>query len=375
LSSRQQAQALIAACSVGLTDRNSLLEAILLASVAHEHVLIVGPPGTAKSEAVRRIASSLSGNYFEYLLGKFTEPSELFGPVDLQKLQQGQFETVTSGMLPEADVVFLDEVFAASTAILNTLLGILNERTFRKGGTAIRCPLKICVGASNSIPETEHLAAFADRFLIRLFVDPIGDPMLESLLIAGRTPAASSKGILSWQDIRQWSESAATVDLSQVQPLLADCVRDLRSSGIKLSDRRIVRSQNLIAAAAALDDRKAATVQDLWTLILTIPTATQQATAREILAKQLAKAENLTLTALCDESASGLLARAGRLSQQSAMLLEEFEASAPDEQSKFRPRINGLLRDIDCSFVPDSLPAALAEQRLKLIAAHQTVLS
>jgi MoxR-like ATPase len=349
LSSRQQAQALIAACSVGLTDRNSLLEAILLASVAHEHVLIVGPPGTAKSEAVRRIASSLSGNYFEYLLGKFTEPSELFGPVDLQKLQQGQFETVTSGMLPEADVVFLDEVFAASTAILNTLLGILNERTFRKGGTAIRCPLKICVGASNSIPETEHLAAFADRFLIRLFVDPIGDPMLESLLIAGRTPAASSKGILSWQDIRQWSESAATVDLSQVQPLLADCVRDLRSSGIKLSDRRIVRSQNLIA--------------------------TQQATAREILAKQLAKAENLTLTALCDESASGLLARAGRLSQQSAMLLEEFEASAPDEQSKFRPRINGLLRDIDCSFVPDSLPAALAEQRLKLIAAHQTVLS
>lgn len=371
MSTRQQAQALVSACSVGLTDRSSLLEAILLASVAKEHVLIVGPPGTAKSEAVRRIASSLSGNYFEYLLGKFTEPSELFGPVDLQKLQQGVFETVTTGMLPEADVVFLDEVFAASTAILNTLLGVLNERTFRKGGTALRCPLKICVGASNSIPETEHLAAFADRFLIRLFVEPISDPLLESLLTAGRTPAAISTGIVNWQDIKHWSDAAAQVDLSQVQPLLADCVRDLRCSGIKLSDRRIVRSQNLVAAAAALDGRQIASIQDLWTLILTIPTALQQAAAREVLAKQLGSAENATLTALCEESASGLLARAGRLSHQASNLLQEFDASAPTERPNYRPRINGLLREIDCSFVPDSLPANLAELRIRLIGAHQ----
>src|SRR4051794_4756782 len=169
----------------GLIERSALVETIALAAVAGEHLLVIGPPGTAKSEAVRRVAGATGGRYFEYLLGRFTEPSELFGPVDLRKLREGLVETETAGMLPEAEVAFLDEVFLGSTAILNTLLGLLNERVFRRGHTRMRCPLRVCVGASNALPEDEALAAFADRFLARTFVEAVPDPRLEELLAGG----------------------------------------------------------------------------------------------------------------------------------------------------------------------------------------------
>ena len=125
---------------------------MILGAVAQEHLLVVGPPGTAKSAVVRRVAQSLGGQYFEYLLGRFTEPSELFGPVNLTKLREGTVETDIAGMLPEAEIAFLDEVFLGSTAILNTLLGVLNERQFKRGHTRIKCPLRICVGAANGLP-------------------------------------------------------------------------------------------------------------------------------------------------------------------------------------------------------------------------------
>src|SRR4051794_13897669 len=171
--------------SRGLVEREALVETILLAAVAGEHLLVIGPPGTAKSEAVRRVARATGGRYFEYLLGRFTEPSEIFGPVDLRRLREGVVETETRGMLPEAEIAFLDEVFLGSTAILNTLLGLLNERTFRRGHTSMSCPLRLCVGASNGLPESDTLAAFADRFLVRVFLEPVSDPRLEDLLEGG----------------------------------------------------------------------------------------------------------------------------------------------------------------------------------------------
>ena len=125
----------IAAARVGLVDREVVAEVAALCAVAREHLLVVGAPGTAKSEAVRRVAWQVGGRYFEYLLGRFTEPHEIFGPVDLRRLREGVVEVATGGMLPEAEVAFLDEVFLGSTAILNTLLGLLNERVFRHGGT------------------------------------------------------------------------------------------------------------------------------------------------------------------------------------------------------------------------------------------------
>src|SRR6476620_5106725 len=162
-------RAAIEDASRGLIEREALVELVALAAVAREHVLVIGPPGTAKSEAVRRIATTLGGKYFEFLLGGFTEPAEIFGPVDLRKLRDGLVETETSGMLPEAEIAFLDEVFLGSTAILNTLLGLLNERRFKRGHTVVDSPLKLCIGAANTLPEDPALAAFSDRFLLRTF--------------------------------------------------------------------------------------------------------------------------------------------------------------------------------------------------------------
>jgi MoxR-like ATPase len=142
-------RSVLARAHEGLVDRELLVEAIALCAVAGEHLLVVGPPGTAKSQAVRSVAQLLGGRYFEYLLGRFSEPSEIFGPVDLRRLREGVVEVSTDGMLPEADIAFLDEVFLGSTAILNTLLGLLNERVYRRGSTARRVPLRVCVGATN----------------------------------------------------------------------------------------------------------------------------------------------------------------------------------------------------------------------------------
>src|SRR5262245_5155996 len=175
----------VSGASNALVDREFLVELVALSAVAREHLLVIGPPGTAKSIAVRRMAMASGGRYFEYLLGRFTEPNEIFGPVDLRKLKEGVVETQISGMLPEAEIAFLDEIFQGSTAILNTLLGLLNVSAFRRGHTLIHCPLRVCVGASNALPEDESLAAFADRFLVRIFVEPIADPMLERLLEGG----------------------------------------------------------------------------------------------------------------------------------------------------------------------------------------------
>ncbi|MEO1172086.1 MAG: AAA family ATPase, partial [Myxococcota bacterium] len=252
-------RATVRSVSRGLIEREALVELIALAAVAQEHVLVIGPPGTAKSAAVRRVAKGFQGAYFEYLLGRFSEPSELFGPINIKRLRDGVVETETAGMLPEAEIAFLDEVFLGSTAILNTLLGILNERTFVRGHTRMECKLRVCVGAANSVPGDESLAAFADRFLIHTFVEPIADPRLEELLEAGwglLKPAEISSAEIS--DIDTLSAVARAVDLRAARPVLANAIRTLRSAGIALSDRRCVKLQSLVAAAAAIDGRTAA---------------------------------------------------------------------------------------------------------------------
>src|SRR5437660_3556217 len=293
----------VADAASGLVERETLVELIILAAVAQEHLLVIGPPGTAKSVAVHRVAQTIGGRYFEYLLGRFTEPNEIFGPVDLRKLKEGVIETEVSGMLPEADIAFLDEIFQGSTAILNTLLGILNEREFRRGHTRIHCPLRVCVGASNALPEDESLAAFADRFLVRIFVEPIADPMLEQLLEGGWNLAQQPVSCkASMTDIDKLARAARQLDLSAVRNALSHALRILRTAGVALSDRRAVKAQFLIAAAAVLADRTSPTEADLWPLIFVVPTPEQQDIAREALRELLSGTENKTLSSAAEEA-------------------------------------------------------------------------
>jgi MoxR-like ATPase len=359
-------RAITSACA-GLVDRRALVELIALSAVAGEHVLVLGPPGTAKSEAVRRIARNLGGTYFEYLLGRFTEPSEIFGPVSLKRLKEGVLETETEGMLPEAEIAFLDEVFLGSTAILNTLLAVLNERRFRRGHTQIACPLRVCVGASNRLPEDEHLAAFADRFLVRVFVEPVGDARLEELLEASWALGQGAQAsCASMQDVDTVAQAARAADVAAVRPALAHALRLVRAAGVELTDRRAARVQRLVAAAAALAGRSSADERDLWPIVFAVPTEGGQRIARDALRDVLRASENESLPAAAEEGSLGPRARAARLVEHARALLEARPAEA--DLGALRQKLEGIAREIDAGFAPSAMPPELAEVRAKIVA-------
>jgi MoxR-like ATPase len=359
----------IADASRGLVEREVLVELVVLAAVSAEHLLVIGPPGTAKSEAVRRVARALGGRYFEYLLGRFTEPSELFGPIDLKRLREGVVETQTAGMLPEAEIAFLDEIFLGSTAILNTLLGILNERTFRRGHTQLACPLRICVGAANALPQDEALGAFADRFLLRVFLEPVPDPRLEELLEGGwalQGEAFLQKASLG--DIDALSAAARGADLSGVRPALAHLIRLLRGAGVALSDRRAVKVQRLVAAAAALAGRERPTEADLWPLVFAVPEAEGQTLARQVLSRAISGAENPLLSYAALEASQGPLARAARLVEAASAALSSRPDPADEGATEaWRLKLEGVAREIDAGFAPEVLPPDLAATRARLV--------
>jgi MoxR-like ATPase len=359
----------VAEAGRGLIERESLVELIALAAVAREHLLVIGPPGTAKSEAVRRVAKAIGGEYFEYLLGRFTEPSEIFGPIDLRKLKEGVVETETSGMLPEAEVAFLDEVFLGSTAILNTLLQILNERTFRRGHSRLACPLRVCVGASNALPKDDALAAFADRFLLRVFVDAVPAPRIEQLLEGGwALQRGAGPALATLAEVDLLAEASQRADLSLVRPEIAHAVRLLRGEGIALSDRRAVKLQRLIAAAAAMAGRSTPTAADLWPIIYALPTAEDQRDGRNVLKELLLRAESTTLPAAAAEASLGPLARAARIAELGEqVLLERPPKEDAAANQAWQLRLEAIGREIDAGFSKDALPESLAALRARVV--------
>jgi len=360
-TSAEQVRHAIRTSTSGLIGREQLAELIVLGAVAQEHLLVVGPPGTGKSAVVRRVAQALGGRYFEYLLGRFTEPSELFGAVDLNKLRAGTVETDVTGMLPEADVAFLDEVFLGSTAILNTLLGVLNERRFRRGHTQLDCPLRVCVGAANALPDDEGLAAFGDRFLLHVFIQPLPDHQLEAMLAGGWQSDQAPPPVLgALSDVDALCRQVKHVDLQGARPALADAIRKLRLAGIQLSDRRIVKSQRLIAAAAVLAGRLKTTEADLWPLLYVLPTQEAQQSARDVLRDVFANAAHPHLLSAVEEATLQPLSRATRLGEAAAACLV---AEAPVS----RTYTESVLREIDANFNAELLPESLAGLRTLLI--------
>lgn len=259
-------------------DRDRAVDLMVLAALCQEHLLLVGPPGTAKTELLSRFTALVDARGFHYLLTRFTEPSEVFGPLDLERFQAGTFHIRTEGMLPEAQIAFLDEVFQGSSAILNSLLTLVNERVFHNGPLRQAVPLLTLVGASNALPDDPWLRAFADRFTLRLEVGTVADEHLDALLdrgwqrelerIAAATTAAEAKELpeLKVDDLMALHGRLAEVDLGALRPLYAELVRELRAEGIALSDRRVVKGLKLVAGAALLRDATVAGARDLWPL-------------------------------------------------------------------------------------------------------------
>jgi MoxR-like ATPase len=248
--------------------RDEIVDLIVLAVTAGEHLFLHGPPGTAKSALIRQFAAAVRGNYFEYLLTRFSEPNEVFGPIDLARLREGTVATVTTRMLPEGEFVFLDELFNANSAILNNLLTVLNERTYRRGAESHYLPLLSLFSASNHLPEDGSLQALFDRFLLRCSVDNLPRAAMPRLLTAGwelerSAPPATA---LSVDDLRLLSQRIYEVDLGRVRERYAEVVFKIRDLGIALSDRRAVKALKLVAASALLCGRATAQPSDLWVM-------------------------------------------------------------------------------------------------------------
>lgn len=251
-----------------LIGKDDIVEVLGISLVAGENTFLLGPPGTGKSALVHELAARLGGRSFDYLLTRFTEPSELFGPFDLRKLREGDLITNTEGMLPEADFVFLDELLNANSAVLNSLLAALNERIFRRGREKTKLPMLIAIGASNRLPEDEALQALFDRFLLRVHCGNVETDRLGEVLDAGRARERNveSASNLSVAAIRTLQTAILDVDLSLARPALIEIIKQLRQAGMSISDRRAVRLQRVIAASAVVSGRTIALASDLWPL-------------------------------------------------------------------------------------------------------------
>jgi MoxR-like ATPase len=213
----------------------------------------------------RAIAQAFGARYFETLLNRFTVPEELFGPVSLKALEQDQFVRLTTGKLPEVEVAFVDEIFKASSAILNTLLTIANERVFHNGGVPVACPLVTLFAASNELPEGQELEALFDRFMVRFSLGYMVREASFRTVITGDEPAIKTKLDLAALGQAQWASQQVKVPDATYDAMIA--IRDAcRTDGIVASDRRWKKLIKLIKATAYLAGEKTAAPEDLHIL-------------------------------------------------------------------------------------------------------------
>ncbi|HEY2516017.1 MAG TPA: AAA family ATPase [Polyangiaceae bacterium] len=240
-------------------ERGDVIRMMLVAAVAGEHVVVLGPPGTAKSLLARSLSKAFGASYFERLMTRFTTPEEVFGPVKLSGLQQDRFTRATAGYLPSAEVVFLDEVFKANSAILNALLTALNERLFHDDGAAQPIPLLTCIAASNELPEGPELDALYDRFLVRLETRYIADrDAFRAMLTAAPIQIASRVAIRAEQSAAR----AVVVSNDTIDALIS--LRDACAKAkIVVSDRRWRQCLSVVRAAAHIDGRTTTEPEDL----------------------------------------------------------------------------------------------------------------
>src|SRR5262245_52077218 len=190
--------------------KQELIDLMIVAAVAQEPLLLVGPPGTAKSDLVLKFKDALGiadDDYFEYMLTRFTEPSEIIGPIDINLLREGRYVRREQGKLPTAQLAFLDEIFKSNSAILNILLTIINERKFYQDGVPQPVNLKILFAATNEVPEQAELAALRDRFALKVESRSVQEdyfPELIDLGLANETQRSLNQ--------KPWTEGHCTLN-------------------------------------------------------------------------------------------------------------------------------------------------------------------
>ncbi|MGB8855406.1 MAG: AAA family ATPase [Burkholderiales bacterium] len=351
---RPRLSQLIEYLCVGLLERGTHVRLALLAALAGEHLLLIGPPGTAKSDLARRLSSAFTGAaYFERLLTRFSVPEELFGPLSLASLEQDRYERKIEGYLPTASFAFIDEVFKANSAILNALLALLNEREYDYGAGRIRTPLISVIGASNEIPQEDFLAAFYDRFLLRCEVKPIQDAAFPSLLAmppSGRSHPAPGLQI-SREEWSSWHAARNSVGLpADIIGLLADLRGCLQQHDIHLSDRRWHRIVGLLKTSAFTNGRAEVNVWDLWlTQFCAVDRPEQASVVEEWFSSMLGTHKGLTQERFghvvkAFESQLELERQANDLSFDDSGKLAIAESIGGAESGDVAPRLTGFMR-------------------------------
>jgi MoxR-like ATPase len=240
-------------------EREDEIAGSLLALLSGEHVLFIGPPGTAKSLLAREMCKCVDGgNFFYYLLTRFTTPDEIFGPLSLSLLQEDVFSRKIVGYLPMANVSFLDEIFKANSSILNSLLTILNERRFHNGSEVLEVPLLAVFGASNELPEeNESLEALYDRFLFRYYVGYVQDETNFVDIILGHAEDFVPSVRFSMSEIAALQKKAQAIPVDEdVLDAIVALRKEFRAMSITVSDRRWKKLVRLLRIAAAGLDRK-----------------------------------------------------------------------------------------------------------------------
>ena len=277
----------------GIYEKNTEISLSLLAALAGESVILLGPPGVAKSMVARQLKTAFrDAQSFEYLMSRFSTPDEIFGPVSIQKLKTSDtYERAVEGYLPTADVVFLDEIWKAGPAIQNTLLTVINEKIFRNGNREMHLPLKLLVAASNELPaKGEGLEALWDRFVIRIESRPIKlEKNFRAMLLESHADFSGSTGVLGHADFadnadfsdlkitaEEYAEWAEKICKIGVKEEVLDAISAIRKSlravnvdeaaerrNIYVSDRRWKNIVRLLRTSAFMQDREEVDICDL----------------------------------------------------------------------------------------------------------------
>ena len=265
----------------GIYEKETEISLSLLAALAGESIILLGPPGVAKSMVARQLKTAFrDAQSFEYLMSRFSTPDEIFGPVSIQKLKTSDtYERAVEGYLPTADVVFLDEIWKAGPAIQNTLLTVINEKIFRNGNREMHLPLKLLVAASNELPaKGEGLEALWDRFVIRIESRPIKlEKNFRAMLLEAPTDFSGSTDFsdlkITAEEYAEWAEKIGKIGVKEE---VLDAISAIRKSlravnvdeaaerrNIYVSDRRWKNIVRLLRTSAFMQDREEVDICDL----------------------------------------------------------------------------------------------------------------
>ena len=329
---------------MNFVQRDEAVQALSLAYHSGEHILLLGPPGTAKTLLAETFSNQTGLSFFHRLLSAFSEPDEILGPVNISAMKAGRYERLVDGFLPTAEIVFLDEVFKANSAILNMLLDAMEYRRLKISPTQdLKLPLKMLIGASNEYPS-EGLEAFADRFLFIVHIGYVDDSNFKDLLRGNGTPLQIS--------VPQIDPSGVRID-EDILDLIHGLRRELRAQGVIVSDRRWVKSMKVLRVSASFRGSDEVQREDILSL-------------RFVLARPGQNVENLLYSATFPELAeireaiselekafaeSGsdfekLMKVAGRCKTVHASILKTMKSVKLDELDRYRVRVEEINKNI-----------------------------